>query len=114
MNCDLEFGPFGRDGDEMSAPGGFPHVAETLVVENEASTIFCLDRIPGVDRAILARRPFTTRILIENLLRNFAPKIVDPKLVERLASGAISARDEELPFFPGVSSSRISPESLLL
>ncbi|MCI4318129.1 MAG: aconitate hydratase AcnA, partial [Thermoplasmata archaeon] len=75
-------------------------VSELLEVGGESSTIYAIDRLKEVDVATLARRPFTVRILLENLVRNFDPKVVDVATLCRLASGQLSG-EEELPFYPG-------------
>ena len=65
----------------------------------ERSAVFRVDRIPGVDAAKLARRPLTVRILLENLVRHYDPRLVDVATVVRLANtGDSGAR--ELPFYP--------------
>jgi aconitate hydratase len=71
----------------------------TLDVPGERSAVFRVDRIPGVDAAKLARRPLTVRILLENLVRHYDPRLVDVATVVRLANtGDSGAR--ELPFYP--------------
>ena len=84
----------------MSPSSGFPTV-ETLQAGEESSLIFPLDSVPGVDRTRLARRPWTTKILLENLLRHFDPKLIDPAILRALASGEIPSSGFEFPFWPG-------------
>ncbi len=74
--------------------------SETLRVEEEDFRIYCLDRIPGVDRARLARRPLTIRVLLENLLRHSVPGSTVTSLALRLAHGEKTDSDEEIPFHP--------------
>jgi aconitate hydratase len=71
----------------------------TLDLPGERSTIYRVDRIAGVDPAALARRPLTVRILLENLVRNFDPRLVDLETVVRLANSGDSG-SRELPFYP--------------
>ncbi|HEV2429045.1 MAG TPA: aconitate hydratase AcnA [Thermoplasmata archaeon] len=72
-------------------------LTETLEVDGERSTIFPLDRIPGVSPERLARRPMTVRILLENLLRHASRGLIEPSALRALAHGeAVDA----LPFFP--------------
>ncbi|MCI4349563.1 MAG: aconitate hydratase AcnA [Thermoplasmata archaeon] len=75
-----------------------PHTfAAELDVGGERSTIYRLDRIPGLDPARLARRPATVRILLENLLRHAARGLVPTSTIVAVAHGE---RTGELPFFP--------------
>ncbi|HEV8049756.1 MAG TPA: aconitase family protein, partial [Thermoplasmata archaeon] len=70
-----------------------------LDLPGEASVIYRVDRVAGVDPSKLARRPLTVRILLENLVRHYDPRLVDPETIVRLAnSGDSGAR--ELPFHP--------------
>jgi aconitate hydratase len=82
-------------------PSGDPlGVAEDLTVGGETSRIFRPDRLPGVTAEDLARRPQVVRILLENLVRNYDPKVVDLRQIVALAKGQPS-EDVELPFYPG-------------
>jgi aconitate hydratase len=63
--------------------------------------VFRVDRIPGFDPALYARRPLTIRILLENLARNFDPSRTDPRMLTALARGDRMDDGWELPFFPG-------------
>jgi aconitate hydratase len=63
--------------------------------------IYRIDRIPGFDPGLYARRPLTTRILLENLIRNFDPARTDRKLVTALVRGDTLEAGTELPFYPG-------------
>jgi aconitate hydratase len=75
-------------------------VTEPLVVAGESFTVYSVDRLSGIDRAGLARRPLTTRILLENLVRHPDPRLADAALVRDLAHGRLSTADLELPFYP--------------
>ncbi|MGI0132475.1 MAG: aconitate hydratase AcnA [Thermoplasmata archaeon] len=74
-------------------------VAQPLVVGHETSTIYRIDRLRGVDPARLARRPMTVRILLENMVRNFDPKVLDEATLLEVAHGTIG-HDRALPFYP--------------
>jgi len=70
-----------------------------LDLPEERSVIYRVDRLAGVDPKQLARRPLTVRIFLENLVRHFDSRLVDPETIVRLAnSGDSGAR--ELPFHP--------------
>ena len=75
--------------------------SESLAVDSRAFTIFPPDRFPGIDAAALRARPFTVRILLENLVRRFDANQVDAQLVRDLAAGRATPADVELPFYPG-------------
>ncbi|HEV2520657.1 MAG TPA: aconitate hydratase AcnA [Thermoplasmata archaeon] len=70
---------------------------DSLEAPGERSTIWRVDRIPGVDRATLQRRPKTVRIFLENLLRNFDRGYASLEAIRALAEGKPV---EDLPFFP--------------
>ncbi|MCI4333946.1 MAG: aconitase family protein, partial [Thermoplasmata archaeon] len=72
---------------------------DTLELAGETSTIYRVERVPGVDPQKLARRPLTVRILLENLVRHFDPKVIDQDTIVRLANTG-HAGDRELPFYP--------------
>jgi aconitate hydratase len=72
---------------------------DRLDVGGESSVIFRVDKVPGVDAARLSRRPLTVRILLENMVRHFDPKILDRETIVRLANTG-EAGDHELPFYP--------------
>ncbi|MCI4321677.1 MAG: aconitate hydratase AcnA [Thermoplasmata archaeon] len=69
-------------------------------VQGEASDIYRVDRVAGVDAARLARRPLTVRILLENLVRNYDARLVDTETIVRLANTGDPGA-AELPFRPG-------------
>ena len=75
-------------------------VAEAFDVDGEASVLYALDKIPGVDPAKLARRPKTVRILLENLLRHSTGSAEDASLLRRLANGDRTGPASEVPFRP--------------
>ncbi|MFI5417462.1 MAG: aconitate hydratase AcnA [Candidatus Lutacidiplasmatales archaeon] len=75
-------------------------VIDSITVDNETSQIYRLDRIVGVTPAQLAERPVTVRILLENLLRHYDPKEVDPATLRALATGSKLPSDVEIPFRP--------------
>jgi aconitate hydratase len=77
-----------------------PRTVDTLVVDGERLRIHALDRLEGVDPSRLARRPRTVRILLENALRRFDPKLIDARTLVALANGTAEASDAEIPFFP--------------
>ncbi|HKV90249.1 MAG TPA: aconitate hydratase AcnA [Thermoplasmata archaeon] len=72
----------------------------TLDSSGESSTIYRVDRVPGVEAARLARRPLTVRILLENLVRNYDSRLLDASLITRLANTG-DGGTHELPFYPG-------------
>jgi aconitate hydratase len=73
--------------------------SDTLELPGETSRIYRVDKVRGVDPAKLARRPLTVRILLENMVRHFDPKILDRETIVRLANTG-EAGDHELPFYP--------------
>ncbi|MCI4335805.1 MAG: aconitate hydratase AcnA [Thermoplasmata archaeon] len=81
--------------DENDAYG----VKESLTVGDRKYSIYTPERLAGVDAARLARRPRTTRILIENLLRHGAADHVAVDLIRQLCHGDAPA-GAELPFHP--------------
>jgi aconitate hydratase len=74
-----------------------PSVTDTLDVGGERSTVWRIDRIPGVDPEVLRRRPKTIRIFLENLLRNLDRGHTTIDAIGALARGEAV---EDLPFFP--------------
>ncbi|MGA7862135.1 MAG: aconitate hydratase AcnA [Thermoplasmata archaeon] len=84
----------------MAKAAGPWGVAEAFEVDGEASVLYALDKIPGVDPAKLARRPKTVRILLENLLRHSTGSAEDASLLRRLASGDRTGPASEVPFRP--------------
>ncbi len=75
-------------------------VFDELTVEGERSRICRIERLPGLEKSALARRPRVVRILLENLTRNYDPKVMDAKLLPALGKGDLGG-DAELPFYPG-------------
>ncbi|HYA54377.1 MAG TPA: aconitate hydratase AcnA [Thermoplasmata archaeon] len=76
------------------------HVSETLAWGTESATIFRPDRLAGVDAARWARRPRTVRILLENVLRHFDPKVTNPGAIVALANGTPVPEGTEFAFYP--------------
>ncbi len=81
-------------------PEAIPGVADELTVLGETSRIYRPERLPGLDRKELARRPLVVRVLLENLVRNFDPKVMDAKDLTALGQGKLGD-SAELPFYPG-------------
>jgi aconitate hydratase len=75
-------------------------VTDSLTWGSERATIYRLDRLPGVDAVRLDRRPRTTRVLLENVLRHFDPRVTDPQTLVALANGAPVAEGTELAYYP--------------
>ncbi len=76
-------------------------VLETVLSPAGPLTVARLDRIPGVDAARLGRRPRTTRVLLENLLRHAARGTSDDGVIRALAEGRKLPDTAELAFYPG-------------
>lgn len=83
----------------MSLPDPL-RVTDTLTSGSERATIFRIDRLDGVDPKRLARRPRTLRVLLENLLRHFDPRISDLASVVALANGAPTPEGTEFAYYP--------------
>jgi len=75
-------------------------VTEPFEVDHEASVLYAIDKIPGVDRAKLARRPKTLRILLENMLRHSSGSPEEGALLRALAHGERIGAASEIPFRP--------------
>jgi aconitate hydratase len=75
-------------------------VTDTLTWDSDRATIYRIDRLPGVDPIRLARRPRTTRVLLENVLRHFDPAVTDPKTLVALANGDPLSEGTELAYYP--------------
>jgi aconitate hydratase len=75
-------------------------VREPFQVDGESSTLYALDRIPGVDGARLGRRPRTIRILLENLLRHSTGSEGEAATLRALAHGEGNRATTEVPFRP--------------
>jgi len=75
-------------------------VTDTLSWGSEHATIYRIDRLKGVDPRRLDRRPRTIRVLLENVLRHFDPKVTDPTALVALANGAPLPEGTELAFYP--------------
>ena len=74
--------------------------AEPARLGDETLTVYRPDRLKGVDPERLARRPRTTRIILENAVRHFDPRRTDAKLLSAWAQGERAVGPEELAYFP--------------
>jgi aconitate hydratase len=61
--------------------------------------VYRVERVEGVDAGLLARRPLTVRILLENLVRRYDPRLTSPETIARLANTG-ERGSQELPFYP--------------
>ena len=77
-----------------------PAVHEPIVVGGVRYDTVRVDRLPGVDPARFARRPRTVRILLENMLRHFAPGTGSLAALRDLANGVPTGDDVEFAFYP--------------
>jgi aconitate hydratase len=77
------------------------HAADTLSWGSEPVTIYRVDRLEGVDPARLSRRPRTTRVLLENIVRHFDARLTDPKAIAALANGDPIPEGIEFAYYPG-------------
>ena len=84
----------------MSPPNDPLGVAERVALGGMDTTVYRLDRIPGVDPQRLDARPRTVRILLENLLRRYDPKRTDRGTLRAFAEGSPLPAGSELPFYP--------------
>ncbi|MDE1881896.1 MAG: aconitate hydratase AcnA [Euryarchaeota archaeon] len=75
-------------------------VVETLAVGAKKFQVYRADKLQGLDRATLERRPLVVRILLENLLRDHDAKVLEAKHLVDLGRGTLG-NDVELPFHPG-------------
>ena len=76
------------------------HVTDSLTWGSERATIYRVERLPGVDPKRLERRPKTTRVLLENIVRHFDPKRSDLKAVVALANGEHFPEGTEFAYYP--------------
>jgi aconitate hydratase len=76
------------------------HVTDSLSWGTERATIYRPERLSGVDPKRLARRPRTVRILLENILRHFDPRVTDPKTLVALANGEPLGEGAEFAYYP--------------
>ena len=81
------------------SPAAHAPATEPLAVGAERSVLYPIDQIPGVDPAMLAKRPRTVRIVLENLLRNLGKAGIGPEALRAIAHGSPDA-PKEVPFFP--------------
>jgi aconitate hydratase len=75
------------------------HVRETVRLGDETATIYRVERVPGVVAEKLARRPRTTRIVLENVLRHAKEGHLTAGFVA-LANGEPAGKGDELAFYP--------------
>ena len=75
-------------------------VTDSLTWGSERATIYRPERLAGVDPNRFARRPRTTRILLENVLRHFDARVTDLKALVALANGDAVAEGTEFAYFP--------------
>jgi aconitate hydratase len=76
-------------------------VRESLTVGTETLAVYRPDRLPGVSAQDWQSRPLVTRILLENLVRRFDPRLLDRQVLTALARGELAGSEQELPFYPG-------------
>jgi aconitate hydratase len=72
---------------------------DTLDLPSGPVGIYRVERVAGVDAGLLARRPLTVRILLENLVRKFDPRFTSAESIARIANTG-EYGSGELPFFP--------------
>ncbi|MCI4351948.1 MAG: aconitate hydratase AcnA [Thermoplasmata archaeon] len=75
-------------------------VTEAFRVDGEASVLYALEKVPGVDPSKLARRPKTVKVLLENMLRHSSGSTDDATAIRNLAHGDKTALPSEIPFRP--------------
>jgi len=76
------------------------NVTDTLAWGTERATIYRPERLRGVDPNRFSRRPRTTRVLLENILRHLDARVTDPKSLVALANGDALAEGTEFACFP--------------
>ncbi len=74
--------------------------AETVTLVGSSATVYRLERLRGVEPARLARRPRTTRVLLENAVRHYDPRHLSPAWLTAVAQGTAPDGPGELPFYP--------------
>ncbi|HLM70295.1 MAG TPA: hypothetical protein VK423_02800, partial [Thermoplasmata archaeon] len=75
-------------------------VTDSLSWGSQLATIYRVERLAGVDPSRCARRPRTVRILLENVLRHYDPRVTDPKMLVALANGSPTAEGTEFAYYP--------------
>jgi aconitate hydratase len=75
-------------------------VTERVDLAGESTTVYRVDRAPGVDPAKLARRPRTVRVILENILRHARPGAVDAATFRAWANGEPAPDGPDLPYYP--------------
>jgi aconitate hydratase len=83
----------------MSPPDPL-RVSETIALGPHRASVYRVDRLEGVDPAVLARKPRTIRVLLENVVRHFDPRRSDVADVRALAMGRELAERVEFAYFP--------------
>jgi aconitate hydratase len=83
----------------MSLPDPF-RVTATATLGRSSARVYHVDRLPGVDPARWARRPRTTRVILENVVRHFDPGRADLAPIVALANGESVAETAEFRYFP--------------
>ncbi len=76
------------------------HVTDSLTWGSDHATIYRVERLSGVDPGRFARRPRTVRVLLENALRHFDPRVTDPTTLVALANGQPLPEGVEFAFYP--------------
>ena len=75
-------------------------VTEEVRLGDEQLTVVRPDRLSGVDAARLSRRPRTTKIVLENVLRHYDPRSTDVAAVRALVNGEPVPAGAELAYHP--------------
>ena len=75
-------------------------VTDSLTWGSERATIYRVERLAGVEPGRFARRPRTTRVLLENVLRHWDARATDPTTLVSLANGEHLAEGTEFAYYP--------------
>ncbi|MCI4347153.1 MAG: aconitate hydratase AcnA [Thermoplasmata archaeon] len=75
-------------------------VTEAFQTDGEASVLYAVDKVPGIDPSKLGRRPKTVRVLLENLVRHSTGSAEEATAIRSLANGDRSGSPGEIPFRP--------------
>jgi aconitate hydratase len=75
-------------------------VTDSLTWGSERAIIYRPERLAGVDPNRFARRPRTTRVLLENVLRHFDARVTDPTTLVALANGETVPDGTEFAYYP--------------
>ena len=76
------------------------HVTDSLAWGSEHGTIYRVERLAGVDAAKFARRPRTTRVLLENAVRHHDPRVSDVRTLVALANGERVPDGTDFAYYP--------------